>query len=610
MMNGEERTMFLRSHHRTVAGKELTYYTLVDSVRTEAGPRQRTVAHLGERNAAEECRWQRTGAFHNRQGEVHQLRLVPDDDHGPLPDDPHSVRIRLDAVGWTNPRRFGDIWLAWWLWRHLKLDQIVNRHVPQGNHTVLPATVVAIKVFNRLCAPCSEFALAEHWYASTGLEDLLGVSDDDLTKDRLYRTLDDLRKAQEPIANDLKDQCGSLFHITYDLLLYDLTRTYFEGLADENDLARRGYCRDHRSDCKQVVLALVVTREGVPLAHYPLAGNTHDVQTVTKVVKAIEKRFGTAQRVWVMDRGMISKKPLAVLGKSPRKYLRATRRQEVARFQHYLGRTWPRLKEHRDIEVQPIKRGGLTYLLVRRKPRRKTEHAIRRRQRRALARAVRRLHEQIAARRLKSRAKIRERIGRLKGTCPKATPLVTLTVSTQGRVRLDISWNIDTFKAALARDGVSLLRSHQRGWSAAEFWETYTQLTVVAHAVRVRKSPIVLRPVWHHYSGRVQAHVFICVRAYALWKTLDHLAKQARLETTIRQPDPKRPRASPKERPMTPEVILRELGKMPSGDILLETTAGQQLALRRVARPDAEQKRIRTALQLEIRERRSADRLL
>jgi transposase len=602
--------MFLRRHHRTVAGKELTYYTLVESVRTEAGPRQRTVAHLGQLNAAEEGRWQRTVTFHNCQGEVQQLRLFPDDDQVPLPDGPACVRIRLDTVGWTNPRRFGDVWLAWWLWRHLKLDEIVNRHVPQGKHTVLPATVVAIEVINRLCAPCSEFALAEHWYASTGLQDLLGVSDEDVTKDRLYRTLDDLLKAQEPIENDLKEHFGTLFHITYDLMLYDLTSTYFEGLADENDLARRGYSRDHRSDCKQVVLALVVTREGFPLAHYTLAGNTQDVQTVKKVVQAIEKRFGTAQRVWVMDRGMISKKTLAFLGKSPRKYLLATRRQELVRFQKYLGRTWQHLEGHRDIEVQPLKRGGLTYLLVRSKPRRQKERAMRRRQRRALARALRRLHEQLAAGRLKSRDKILERLGRLKGKYPKATPLVALTVSTTGPVRLDISWNIDKFKAALARDGVYLLRSNQRGWSAAEFWETYTQLTVVEHAFRVLKSHLWLRPVWHHYSSRVQAHIFICVLAYALWKTLDHLAKQARLETKIRKPDPKQSRAAPKDRPMTPEVILRELGKIHIGDILLETIEGQQLALRRVARPDAEQKRILTALQLDIPERLSPDRLL
>ena len=603
--------MFLRRHTRTCAGKQLTYFTLVESVRTEAGPRQQVVAHLGELNSDQERRWQRTVTFYNRQGEAQQLALFPEDDTVPLAHDPDIVRIRLDSVGWTNGRRFGDVWLAWWLWRYLKLDEIVARHVPQGKHTIRPADIVAIEVINRLCAPCSEFALAEHWYASTGLEDLLGVPDAEVTKDRLYRTLDALRHAQEAIENDLQAQLGRLFHLEFDLLLYDLTSTYFEGLAADNDLAKRGYSRDHRSDCKQVVLALVVTREGFPLAHYTLAGNIRDVKTVKQVIRAIEKRFGTAQRVWVMDRGMISDATLAFLRRSGRRYLLATRRSELAQFQKQLQQgPWQHLEGHRDIEVQLRKRRGVTYLLARSKPRRKKERAMRRRQRRTLARALRKLQETVATGRLKKRDKILERVGRLKGKFPKATSFVTITIAPRGRAKVDWSWNVAKFRAALARDGCYLLRSNQGGWSAAEFWETYMQLTVVEHAFRVLKSNLLLRPVWHHYSGRVAAHVFICVLAYALWKTLDHLARQAGLQAEIRKPDPKRPQASPKDRPMTPEVILRELAQVRIGDILLETTEGQQLALRRVARPNAEQKRILAALKLTLPERLSPDRLL
>jgi transposase len=611
MMSGQEVAVFLRRYSRTVAGKQLTYFALVENVRTDSGPRQRVVAHLGELNADQQRRWQRTVTFHNRQGEAQQLRLFPDDDQVPLPDDPDIVRVRLQSVGWTNPRRFGDVWLAWWLWRFLKLDDIVARHMPQGKHTIRPADIVAIEVINRLCGPCSEFALAERWYVATGLEDLLGVPDREVTKDRLYRTLDDFLKAKQAIENDLKEQFGILFRLEYDLLLYDLTSTYFEGLADSNDLAKRGYSRDHRKDCKQVILALIVTREGFPLGHYTLAGNTQDVQTVKKVISEVEKRFGTAQRIWVMDRGMISDATLAFLSKSERKYLLATRRSELARFEKHLDQgKWQTLEGHEEIVVKPIKRGKVTYLLARSRPRRQKERAIRRRQRRALARALRQLQQTIAGGRLKSRDKILERIGRLKGKYPKATPFVTLTVSKRGKVKLDVRWDKDKFRAALARDGVYLLRSNQPGWSAAEFWETYMQLTVVERAFRILKSHLLLRPVWHQYSGRVEAHVFVCVLAYALWKTLDHLAKQANLQTEIRKPDLQRKAASPKSRPMTPEVILWQLGKIQIGDIVMETTDGHQLALRRVARPDAEQKRILTALHLDIPERLSADRLL
>jgi transposase len=603
--------MFLRRYTRNKDGKTHTYYALVESVRTDAGPRQHVVAYLGELNQDQQRRWQRTIVFHNRQGDHRQLRLFPDADLIPLPDDPDVVRIRLGSVAWTNPRSFGDIWLALWLWKFLHLDVIVDRHVPQTKETVRPADIVAIEVINRLCAPCSEFALAEHWYRSTALEDLLGVPDSAVTKDRLYRTLDRLLKAQEAIENDLKDQLGNLFQLDYDLLLYDLTSTYFEGLAEENDLAQRGYSRDHRSDCKQVVLALIVTREGFPLAHLTLAGNTQDLQTVETVVTTVEARFGKSQRVWVMDRGMISKEALKFLSRSGRRYLLATRRGELGSFANQLrSGGWQRLKDNPEVEVKLLKRSRVHYLLARSRPRRQKERAIRRRQRRGLARGLKKLGDRIEGGRLKDRDKILESIGRLKGRFPKARPFVTITVAKAGPARLSWSWLREKFRTALAADGVYLLRSNQAGWSATEFWETYIQLTVVERAFRVLKSELMLRPVWHHYSGRTQAHVMICVLAYALWKTLDHLAKRAGLETQIHKPDPRRAKASPKSRPMTPEVILGELGQIAIGDIELETTNGEKLVLRRVARPMGEQKRILEALRLEIPERLSPDRTL
>lgn len=607
----EDGRVFLRRYTRTKEGKQHCYYALVESVRTEAGPRQQIVAYLGELNHEQERCWQRTVVFYNRQGEAQQLRLFPDDEQIPLPDDPDVVRIRLGKVGWTNARHFGDVWLARWLWQHLGLDAIVERHVPTGKHTVRPADIVAIEVINRLCAPCSEFALAEHWYASTGLEDLLGVPDEAVTKDRLYRTLDQLRAAKEAIENDLEKRYGELFGIDYDLLLYDLTSSYFEGLAEENDLARRGYSRDHRSDCQQVVIALVVTRDGFPLAHYTLPGNARDLETVETVVKAVERRFGRAGGVWVMDRGMISKDTLRFLSRPGRRYVLATRRSDLKRFgEHLRGGGWQRLAEHPEVEVKPVQRGRVSFLLARSKPRRKKERAMRRRQRRGLRRALEKLQRTVATGRLKKRDTILERLGRLKERYPKAVPFVTFTVSSGSRPQVSWTWNVAKFRDALARDGAYLLRSNRPGWSPTEFWETYMQLTVVERAFRVLKSELLLRPIWHHYSGRTEAHVFICVLAYALWKTLDHLAKRAGLMTEIRKPDPRRPNASPKARPMTPAVILRELGRIQIGDILLETTAGQQLALRRVARPTAEQSRILSALGLQLPERLSPDRLL
>jgi transposase len=603
--------MFLRRYHRAKDGKTHTYYALVESIRTDSGPRQHTVAYLGELNHDQERRWQRTVLFHNRQGEGRQLRLFPDAETVTLTDDPDVVQVRLNSVGWTNPRSFGAVWLGLWLWKFLRLDEIVDRHVPRRNETIRPADIVAIEVINRLCGPCSEFALAEHWYPSTGLEDLLGVPNSAVTKDRLYRTLDRLLNAQEAIENDLKEQLGTLFQLDYDLLLYDLTSTYFEGLAEENDLARRGYSRDHRSDCKQIVLALIVTREGFPLAHRTLAGNTQDLQTVKTIVETIEARFGKSQRVWVMDRGMISEETLEFLGQPGRRYLLATRRGELASFsEHLRAGGWQSLKDNPEVEVKLLKRQEEHYLLARSRPRRHKERAIRRRQRRDLARGLEKLRKRIEDGRLKDRDKVLESLGGLKGRFPKARPFVTISVAKSDPVKLSWTWDRTKFRTALAGDGAYLLRSNQDGWSAQEFWQTYIQLTVVERAFRVLKSELLLRPVWHHYSGRTQAHVMICVLAYALWKTLDHLAKRAGLETRIQKPDPHRSQAVPKPRPMTPEVILRELGQIASGDIELETTDGQKLALRRVARPRGEQKRILEALRLEIPERLSPDRIL
>jgi len=603
--------MFLRRYQRTKQGKTHTYFALVESVRTEAGPRQRVVAHLGELNHDQERRWQRTVVFYNRHGDPQQLRLFAEDEHVLLPDDPDVVRVRLGQVGWSNARSFGDVWLARWLWQYVGLDDIVRRHVPQHQEEVAPADMIAIEVINRLCQPCSEFALAEHWYAATALEDLLGIRDEVVTKDRLYRTLDRLMAAQDPIERDLKERLGTLFQLDYDLLLYDLTSTYFEGLADDNDLAKRGYSRDHRGDCKQVVLALVLSREGFPLAHRTWAGNTQDLQTVKQIVTDIEARFGQANRVWVMDRGMISKDSLDFLSQPGRRYLLSTRRQALNDFQEQLQsrQGWQRLPDNPEVEVQLQQRDEVYYLLARSKPRRSKERAMRRRQRRTFAKGLKKLHARVTQGRLKKRDKIVEAIGRLKGRYPKAHPFVDIQVS-DSPVSLSYSWHVAKFRAALARDGAYLLRTNQAGWSAQEFWETYIQLTVVEKAFRVLKSDLLLRPIWHHYSGRTQAHIFVCVLAYALWKTLDHLAKRAGLMTLIRKADEEHGNATARPRPMTPQVILRELARIQIGDIHLTTTTEQTLALRRVARPTAEPQRILTALGLELPERLSADRVL
>jgi len=318
-------------------------------------------------------------------------------------------------------------------------------------------------------------------------------------------------------------------------------------------------------------------------------------------------------RVWVMDRGMVSKQTLAFLHTSGRHYLVGLRRSVVARFARQLQTRsgWQRLSEHEDVEIKLVRRGRKQYVLARSRPRRHKERAIRRRQRRGLAKDLCKLQVRLTKGKLKNRDKILQRVGRLQERYPKARLFVHLAVTKGKKPALQWTWQVKEFRAALAADGVYVLQSNRSGWTAQELWETYMQLAVAEKAFRVLKSELGLRPVWHQYSGRVQAHVFVCVLAYALWKTLDHLAKQAGLLTLIHKPAEARyGQRIPKPRPMTPEVILRELGRIALGDIQLQTTDGRQLLLRRVARPDAEQKRILAALQMELPERLSADRLL
>ena len=384
------------------------------------------------------------------------------------------------------------------------LDEIVDRHIPQGKETIRPADIVAIEVINRLCAPCTEFALAEHWYASTGLEDLLGVPDSAVTKDRLYRTLDRLLGAQEAIEGDLKEQLGTLFRLDYGLVLYDLTSTYFEGLAAENELACRDIPRSPRR--------LPTDRRGVgcdpgrfPSGAPHLCRQHPGSEDRPDDCHRDRAQFGKSRRISVMDRGMISDESLTFLGESGRRYLLATRRGELAEFQDKLGKDgWKRLPKNPQVQVKLFKREEVHYLLARSRPRRAKERAIRRRQRRGLAQGLKKLGALIDQGKLKKRDKILERVGRLKGRFPKARPFVKIDVTTTKPAQLEWSWDRAKYKQALAADGAYLLRSNQSGWTAREFWETYIQLTVVERAFRVLKSELLLRPIWHHYSGRTQ----------------------------------------------------------------------------------------------------------
>ncbi len=605
--------MFLRTYHRTKDGKRHTYFALVESRRTERGPRQRIVAHLGELTADEQRRWQRTAIFHTRHCDGRQLPLFLDDEHAPLPDDPDVVRIRLGKVGWTNARAFGDVWLGLQLWQKLGLDEIVSRHVRSGRETIPPATMVAIEVISRLCigqgGETSELGLAEQGYRRTALEDLLGVPDAAVTKDRLYRTLDALLAAKAPIEQDLKQRLGELFSLTFDLLLCDLTSSFFEGLAEENELAARGYSRDHRPDCKQIVLAMVVTPDGFPLYHEVFAGTTNDAVAFPEIVQTMESRFGAARRVWVLDRGIASQANLDFLRERGQSYLVGTPRSQLGAFEAELcTQDWNRIREA--VEVKCVQRDGQAYVLARSKPRRAKERAIRRRQLLGWHRDLKKLAARVRAGRLKDADKALEQIGRLRERWPAASAFARVQVERDENGRATaVTWRYDRDKlrVALARDGAYLLLSDRTDWTAEQLWTTYIQLTRAEEAFRAMKTHLLLRPMWHQRGDRNEAHIFVCVLAYMLWKALDHLLRHAGLMTRIRKPDSRWGSAGPKDRPMSPAAALRLLHDVQIGDILLPTVDGRELRLRRVARPNPEQAELLAGLDLALPERICAD---
>ena len=601
--------MFLRAYHRTKDGKQHAYFALVESRRTQRGPRQRIVAELGELTPDQQRRWQRTAIFHTRHEDSQQLPLFLDDEHAPLPDDPDVVRIRLGKVGWTHARAFGDVWLGLQLWRMLGLDEIVSRHVTAGREEVPPATMVAIEVISRLCVgqggPTSELALAEHGYRRTALEDLLGVPDEVVTKDRLYRTLDALLAGKEAIERDLKDRLGELFSLNFDLLLCDLTSSFFEGLAESNDLAARGYSRDHRPDCKQVVLAMVVTPDGFPLYHEVFAGDTNDATALPKIVETMESRFGPARRVWVLDRGLATEPNLAFLRERGQSFLVGTPRSKLNAFEAQLcTRDWQQIREH--VEVKCVQQDGQTYVLARSRQRRLKERAIRRRQLLGLHADLKALSASVFAGRLKDADKVQQRLGRLSERWPMAWRFVRVEVTRDeaGQVsRVCWSYKKAPLRSALARDGAYLLLSDRTDWTAEQLWATYIQLTRAEEAFRAMKSHLLLRPMWHQIAERIQAHIFVCVLAYALWKGLDHLLARAGLMTRVRKVDLESPYLPPGDRRMSPAVALQLMHDVQIGDILLETVDGRKLRLRRVARPQPEQAELLAALKLSLPER-------
>jgi transposase len=426
---------------------------------------------------------------------------------------------------------------------------------------------------NRLCAPGSELAIEERWYPSTALDDLLAIEEGKINDTRLYRCLDRILPHKTKLERHLKQRYGELFEADFDVLLYDLTSTYVEGAAEKNPMMRRGYSRDHRPDCEQMVIALIVNSEGFPFSYETFDGNRADVSTIETILRMVERKYGKARRVWVFDRGIVSEENLAAIRKRDGQYLVGTPRSQMKRFEAELLKDgWVQVRPEVEVKQVAIPEGEETYLLCRTAGRKEKEKAIRKRFSVRMENALQRLQKTIATGRLKDRNKMERRLGKIQARHPSVNDLydVSLRDTAEG-VRLSWQMKDDRQTWRESREGAYLLRTNIRASTAEELWAKYMQLTEAEASFRALKSELSIRPLFHQLEPRVKAHVMVAFLGYALWVTLKHLLKR-------RAAIPPQPSSSGVEnaQPMSPMKALALLSTLLSADIVSPRRMGER----------------------------------
>ncbi len=575
--------MYLRHTTLRKDGKVHRYWRLVRSVRVGRKVIQQTVAQLGELDADGRARAKalaRAITGDREQSDLFEPGVAEE-----------AIAVRLKRIRLERGRTFGDVWLGWTLWRALHLDEVLERLLPEGREAVPWSTMAAVLVLARLCEPSSELHIAEDWYRRTALEDLLALPAPLVNDDRLYRALDRLLPHKRTLEQHLVARLGELFALDYDLLLYDVTSTYFEGLAESNPLAQRGYSRDHRPDCKQVCLALVVTRDGMPLGYEVFAGNRTDVTTVEEIVEAMEARYGVAERIWVMDRGMTSEDNLEWLRESGRRYLVGTPKTELRKWARQIAdaRDWHAVRDGIEAKQCVGPEGTETFVLVRSIERREKERAMHERFCRRIEAGLERLGQRVRrARRALDPRRLERQLGRLLERNQRAAGRYVIDFvpdpTVPAGVRLAWTARPEWDDWARWSEGCYVLRTNVADWTPEDLWRTYIQLTDAEAAFRIQKSELGLRPIWHQRADRVEAHILVCFLAYVLWKTLEQWQQRAGLGHS-------------------PRTVLEELRRIQSTDVVLPTEDGREIRLRCVVRPDAAQAALLDRLGLELPER-------
>ena len=585
--------MFLKRCQRRKNGKKHVYWALVESYRTPRGSRQRVVAYLGELAGGETSGWAKLGRTLTGKRRARPDRTLFDPPRVDEADDDEPVLVSLRDLRLERVRDFGDVWLAWGLWRLLELDATLERLLEGGREEVPWAQTAAILTIARFCEPSSELHIEDAWYRRTALEELLGVPAAKVHTDRLYAGLDRLLPHKDALEAHLRSRLGNLFDLKYELLLYDVTSSYFEGACEANPQARRGYSRDSRPDCLQVLIGLVVTDDGFPLGYEVFAGNRNDATTVEEVVAAMERKHGRAQRVWVMDRGMVSEANLTMLRRRGASYIVGTPKALLRQFERHLTEEeWRTVEPGVEVKLVAGPDGEETFVLTRSVDRRAKEQAMHERFEARLLAGLEKLQAAAASGRLRDEGTANRRLGRLLERNWRAGGAFEVHIerlaAPAGKARLQVRWTRQTRWAewnALS-DGCYLLRTNLKETDAATLWRRYIQLTEAEWAFRIAKDELAIRPIWHQKTERVQAHILVCFLAYVLWKTLAGWMSRSRLGEA-------------------PRTVVEEFAKIKSADVVLATLpqpgqAARTIRLRCVTEPDAAQKVLLSRLGLTL----------
>jgi transposase len=580
--------MFLRSHSRNKNGKAHRYWSVVESRRLSNGQSaQRMLLYLGEINDSQEAAWRKSiEVFDEDKSDSSQACLFPAD--RPLPsDEVNALSLDMGRMQLLRPRSFGDCWLGCLLWRELGLDQFWREQLEDERGSVPWEKVIQLLSVNRLCDPASELSVHRHWFLNSAMDELLGCDFAAAEKDRLYRCLDRVLPYKDALCRHLVEKWKTLFDARFDILLYDLTSTYFEGGCEGIPKAKHGYSRDGRGDCRQVVIALIVTTDGLPLGYETMAGNTADKSTLKGFLAKIESMYGKARRVWVMDRGIPTEASLKQMREDGVAYLVGTPRAMLGKLEKsLLERPWE--KVHEGMEVKLLEEDNELYIQARSKERQKKENAMRRRRLKKLVHGINRLK-----RRKVKRDFLLERLAVLKKEAGKAASFVTIKKPSPdepvNRQTFTATLDKPAWKKAMENDGCYVLRAHipfeewPKGMEkkASVLWEWYMQLVRVEEAFKVLKGDLGLRPIHHQLEKRVEAHILVAFLGYCLGATL-------RMKLKAVAPG------------LTPRAVLESLSCILMVEVHVPTSDGRVLIMPRYTQPEIQQKLILEKLKLEL----------